>query len=97
VNPSLTGWKQKLWKPNKVTKNLVLGSDIGLEETYLMSLCGLVGQVSYHYLPQEPLQAWIEKTWCPILGYMPKVIFLAKEWLGFICQTPEDTIILMAS
>jgi hypothetical protein len=43
VNPSLTGWKQKLWKPNKVTKKLVLGSDIGLEETCLMSLCGLVG------------------------------------------------------
>jgi hypothetical protein len=39
----------------------------------------------------------MEKMWCPILGYMPEVIFLAKEWLGFICRTPEDTIILMAS
>jgi hypothetical protein len=97
VQPSPNGRKRKLWKPNKVTKKLVLGSDIGLEETCHMALCGLVGRVSYHYLPQEPLQAWMEKTWSPILGYSSEVIFLAKGWLGFICRSPEDTVILLAT
>jgi hypothetical protein len=34
------------WKSNKVVKQMVLGSDIGLEETCKMALCGLVGRFS---------------------------------------------------
>jgi hypothetical protein len=49
------GFKRKLWKPNKSLKKLLLGSDVGLEETRQMALCGLVGCIYYHYLAQEPL------------------------------------------
>jgi len=38
VQSSQTGFKRKLWKPNKVTKKLLLGSDVGLEETCHMAL-----------------------------------------------------------
>jgi hypothetical protein len=65
-------------------KKLHLGSDVGLEETFRMALCSLVDRVSYHYLEQEPFQAWMEKYWVPTLGYSPKVLYLVKGWLGFI-------------
>jgi hypothetical protein len=73
-----TGKKRKIWKPNKVPRELVLGSDISLMETCNMALCGLVGRVSYHYLPQEPLQVWMDKNWLPIIGYSSRVFFLEK-------------------
>jgi hypothetical protein len=62
-----------------------------------MALCGLVGRVSYHYLAQEPLLVWMDKYWAPTLGYSPEVLYLSKGWLGFICRTPEDTTLLLAS
>jgi hypothetical protein len=62
-----------------------------------MALCGLVGRVSYHYLMQEPIQEWMEKTWSPILGYTPLLTFLEKGWLGFLCRTPEDTETLLST
>jgi hypothetical protein len=97
IQSSPSGFKRKLWKANKAAKKLLLGSDVGLEETCRMALCGLVGRVSYHYLAQEPLQAWMEKYWAPTLGYSSEVLYLVKGWLGFICRTPEDTTLLMAS
>jgi hypothetical protein len=97
VHSSPSGFKRRLWKPNKVTKKLLLGSDVGLEETCCMELCGLFGRVSYHYLAQETLQTWMEKSWNPSLGYTPEVLYLAKGWLGFIYRSPEDTNILLAS
>jgi hypothetical protein len=97
VTPKPTGRRRRLWKPNKVPRKLVLGSDIGLKETCHMALCGLVGRVSYHYLPQEPLQEWMEKTWQPILGYSPNIIYLEKGWLAFVCRSPKDTVTLLAS
>jgi hypothetical protein len=78
-----------------VPRELVLGSDISLMETCNMSFCGLVGQVSYHYLSQEPIQAWMDKNWQPILGYSPRVFFLEKGWLGFQCRSSEDAEILL--
>jgi hypothetical protein len=97
VNPNPTGRRRRIWKPNKVPRKLVLGSDIGLKETYNMALCGLVGRVSYHYLQQEPIQEWMQRTWYPILGYIPQLTFLEKGWLGFLCRTPEDVVTLLAS
>jgi hypothetical protein len=71
VQSSPSGFKRKLWKPNKAAEKLLLGSDVGLEETCQMALCGFVRHISYHYLAQEPLQAWMEKFWLPSLGYLP--------------------------
>jgi hypothetical protein len=95
TNPS--GYKIKIWKANKSIKKLVLGFDVGLEETYRMALCGLVNRVSYRYLVQESLTFWMDKCWAPILGYPPKVLYLLKGWLGFICRTLEETSLLLAS
>jgi hypothetical protein len=41
-------FRQKLWKANKKAKRLVLGNDVGLEDTYRMALCSLIGRVSYN-------------------------------------------------
>lgn len=53
---------RKQWKSNKVLRRLVLGSDIGLEETCRMSLCGLVGRFSYENLRKDTLLVWLERA-----------------------------------
>lgn len=51
---TLPQWKyHRQWKSNKVLRRMVLGSDIGLEETCRMELCGLVGRFSYGNLRKE--------------------------------------------
>jgi hypothetical protein len=76
---------------------MVLGSDVGLEETCRMALCGLIGRLSYNYLSKEPVSVWIDKHWVPLLGYAPEILYLTKGWLGFICKTPEDATLLLDS
>jgi hypothetical protein len=41
---------------------MVLGSDVGLEETCRLALCGLVGRLSYSYLFNSPVLEWIAKN-----------------------------------
>jgi hypothetical protein len=43
-------YRRKLWKANKKAKHLVLGNDVGLEDTCRMALCALVGRLSYKSL-----------------------------------------------
>jgi len=74
---------------------MVLEFDIGLEETYRMALCGLVGRVSYNYLSKVPILVWVEQHWAPILGYAPEILYLTKGWLGFIFKDPEDLTLLL--
>jgi hypothetical protein len=74
---------------------MVLGSDIGLEETVRMALCGLVGRVSYSYLCKVSIPLWVEQNWVPLIGYAPEILYLTKGWLGFICKAPEDLSILL--
>jgi hypothetical protein len=37
----------KAWKPKKQRQRLVIGMDVGLEETCQLSLCALVGCFAY--------------------------------------------------
>ena len=78
-------------------KRMVLGSDIGLEETYRLALCGLVGRLSYNELCKVSLHVWVEQTWAPILGYVPEILFLTKDWLGFIFKSPDDLTLLLSN
>jgi hypothetical protein len=74
---------------------MVLGSDIGLEDTCRLALCGPVGRFAYGNLCKEKLLVWVEQVWVPILGYTPEIIYLTKGWLGFICKSPEDAKLLL--
>jgi hypothetical protein len=74
---------------------MVLGSDVGLEETCRLALCGLVGRLSYSYLANSPMSDWITKNWVPVLGYAPELLCLTKGWMGFICKSLEDADILL--
>jgi hypothetical protein len=74
---------------------MVLGSDIGLEETCRMALCGLVGRFSYGNLCKESLHVWVEQVWSSLLGYTPEVLYLSKGWFGFLCKSPEDILLLL--
>jgi hypothetical protein len=77
-------------------KRLVLGADVGLEDSCRMVICGLVGRIAYKNLYVESFIVWIERVWVPVLGYLPEVIFLTKGWVGIICATPEDAELLLS-
>jgi hypothetical protein len=63
---------------------MVLGDDVGLEETCRLALSGLLGRLSYSYLADNSVTAWVHKTWKPILGYIPEIHYLMKGWIGSI-------------
>jgi hypothetical protein len=88
---------RKTWKANRKAKRLVIGSDVGLEQTCRMALCGLVGRISYKSLSKISLEDWIKAQWLPLLGYLPEVIYFTKGWIGFICSSPEDATLLLSS
>jgi hypothetical protein len=66
-----TGVRKKVWKENKHVRRMVLGADVGLEETCRLALCGLVGRLSYSYLASSPVFEWMTISWKPLLGYVP--------------------------
>jgi hypothetical protein len=88
---------RKAWKSNRKNKRLVLGDDVGLENLCKMSLCALVGRISYKALSPPPLENWVKTEWSPIIGYSPEILYLKKGWLGFLCRTPEDASMLLSS
>jgi hypothetical protein len=90
-----TGVRRKVWKLNKRNRRMVLGTDVGLDETCRLSLCGLVGRLSYSYLVDSPMSDWIKNNWVPFLGYAPELLCLTKGWMGFICKTSKDANILL--
>jgi len=75
---------------------MVLGSDVGLVETFSLALCGLVDRLSYRYLCNESIPEWVEHKWKRELGYAPEIRYLTKGWYGFICRSPEDSARLLA-
>jgi hypothetical protein len=95
LNGPQIGLRKKAWKPNKKLRRMVLGADVGLQETCRLAMCGLVGRLSYAYLSDCSVSAWMQKTWKPILGYLPEIHYLMKGWIGFICRTPEDATLLL--
>jgi hypothetical protein len=74
---------------------MVLGDDVGLEETCIMDLCGMVGHLAYSYLADRPILDWVLQNWAPILGYAPEILYLTKGWMGFIFKSPEDVSLLL--
>jgi hypothetical protein len=83
--PHPTGVRRKLWKANRKVKRMVLGSDVGLEETCRMALCGLVDKISYNCLSKGPVSAWIEKNgflyW---VMFLKSFILLKDGWVLFV-------------
>jgi hypothetical protein len=65
------GIRKKLWNSNRSKRRMVMGADIGLEETCNLALCALVGRLSYRSLCKKSLPAWVMSTWTPLLGYAP--------------------------
>jgi hypothetical protein len=86
------GSTTKSWKPNKVKHMMVLGGDIGLEQSCNLALCALVGRLSYRTMCRQSLLEWVSVTWDPLLGYTPEVMTLSRGWFGFIFKSPEDTL-----
>jgi hypothetical protein len=72
-----------------------MGSDVGLEESVRLSLCGLVGRFTYHALSFDSLPEWLLDNWLPILGYVSELISLSFGWFGFIFNTPEDLQLIL--
>jgi hypothetical protein len=88
--PKLSGCKTP-WKPNKTRRRLVMGSDVGLEESVCLSLCGLVGRISYHSLCKCSLSDWISDTWFPLIGYVSDLISLSHGWFGLLFNSLKDS------
>ena len=87
----MPGYSRRLWKEKKAVHKTVLGSDVGLVETFSLALCGLVDMLSYRYLCNESIPEWVEHNWKRELGYAPEIRYLTKGWYGFICRSPEDS------
>jgi hypothetical protein len=86
---------RKQWMVKRTVKRLVLGVDVGLEDSCRMVICGLVGTLAYNNLSVESSTIWKERVWVPVLGYLLEIIFLTKGWVGIICVSPEDAELLL--
>jgi hypothetical protein len=80
----VNGHRVKVWKANKSKRRMVMGEDIGLEESCNLSLCALVGRLSYRSMCKLPISDWMQSTWVPLLGYLPELLTLPRGWYGFI-------------
>jgi hypothetical protein len=74
----------RVWKPKKVRHRLVIGMDVGLEETCKLSLCVLVGRFAYKSKSSIPFSEWMKRTWSPIIGYEPRILTLPYGWFGLV-------------
>jgi hypothetical protein len=70
---------------------MVLGDDIGLEDSVSLSLCALVGRITYKHLCHTDLAIWLQSHWRPLLGYTLVISYLTHGWLCFRFNMPEDT------
>lgn len=72
-----------------------MGFDIVLEDACNLSLCMLVGRLSYRNLCHTSLEDWVTANWEPLLDYSLKIQILLKAWYGFRCRKTEQTIPLL--
>jgi hypothetical protein len=79
------------WRPKKSKKRMVLGDDVGLEDSVNLALCTLVGRTSYRHLCKTDIVVWVQSTWKPLLGYTPEISYLTRGWFGFHLHSPEDS------
>jgi hypothetical protein len=82
---------RKSLEAKKTKRKLVLGMDVGLEESCTLSLCTLVGRIAYRSRCSSALEDWMKLYWLPFLGYCPELINLPRGWLGFMFKNPEDS------
>jgi hypothetical protein len=85
----------KVWKPKRTKQKLVMGMDIGLEESCNLALCALVGRLAYRSRCVSPLDEWVLRSWEPLLGYSPEVLSLPRGWMGFVFKSPEDSELVL--
>jgi hypothetical protein len=85
----------KVWRPKRTKCKLVLGMDIGLEESCNLALCALVGRLAYRSRCLIPLEDWVLRNWEPLLGYSPEVLSLPRGWMGFVFKCPEDSEMIL--
>jgi hypothetical protein len=53
---------RRQWVAKKTIRRIVLGFDIGLEDTCQMALCGIVGRFADSNLNAEKLSVWLERV-----------------------------------
>jgi hypothetical protein len=94
-NPGSQKRTQKVWKPKRKHPKLVLGMDIGLPEACNLALCALVGRLAYKLNCKQNIEDWMEISWKPLLGYLPKFFLLQQGWLGFVFKTPADSTLIL--
>jgi hypothetical protein len=73
----------RVWKPKRTKRSMVLGMDIGLEESCSLAMCALVGRLAYRLFCKISVSEWMKATWEPILGYSPVLLTLPRGWFGF--------------
>lgn len=66
----------RAWNPKKARRRLVIGMDVGLKETYQLSLCALVGRFAYKSKCSLSFTDWMKDVWNPIIGYVPTYLKL---------------------
>jgi len=81
----------KVWKPKHTKRKLVLGMDIGLEESFTLSLCALVGRLACRSRCSTAMEEWVKQNWHLMLGYIPELVSLPRGWSGFVFKNPKDT------
>jgi hypothetical protein len=83
------------WKPKKVRHRLVIGMDVGLEETCKLSLCALVERFAYKSRRIITFLTWMQLTWLPIIGYEHEFLTLPYGWFRLVFKNLEDTEIIL--
>lgn len=61
----------KVWKLKRQRRRLVIGMDVGLQDTCQRSLCALVGCFVYKTCCAIPFAEWMRSHWTSICGYVP--------------------------
>jgi hypothetical protein len=95
VKDSLHKKSVRAWKPKKVCRRLVIGMDVGLEETCQLSLCALVGRFAYKTRSNLSFSEWMQVTWLPLIGYVPEYLTLPCGWFGLVFKSPEDVELIL--
>jgi len=81
----------KVWKPKRTKCSLVLGMDIGLEDSCSLTMCVLVCRMAYRHYCKSSVAEWMKASWEPIMGYSVELLTLLRGWFGFVSKSPEDS------
>jgi hypothetical protein len=81
----------KVWKPKRTKHSLVLGMDIGLEYSCSLTMCALVGRMTYRHYCKRSVVEWMKASWEPIMGYSVELLMLPRGWFSFVFKSLEDS------